>query len=498
MSRRSILFVADQPWQIRIFRTAIESLANLNSNQDYTILISDYYTFLHQKDLLRELDSKHIQYRTMSILYKNWQINAEPEFLNNQRSNLENFFGDSSLLDRLERTNQWVYGDERDSFYLKMSDSWKEKIFLDTLDWCKRIFEDTSPAMVVALERSTLPNNAIFEIAQKYSTPHMCFIPARIDNFWYLRNDFGKSINRDFTSKVLEREYSEEVTSKTELWVENFLAQKLGSYRSLEEFLTEDLPKGHLSDLGKYLIEILLLFKKTYARLFERKNIEFKIRRLEQNLVRLTYVQFRQFALKSFYNLGIWRPFSNSRGNYKYFLWALHARPEGSVLALNNGKDEIAQLVAVSKILPGDIVLIVKENIEMLGLRNRGFYQSLLANRNILLLDPKSNLADYIPDSLGVFGISGTFLLEAAIYGKPVFALGDPEFKYFLNNYFDENIEDFVSKVLTGQAKDNFVRIKKYISYIFEVGFDFGSAIFDNQATEPESKIIGEILKLVK
>lgn len=496
-SQDSILFVADQPWQIRIFMAAVEVINRKNSDLDCVILFSDYYTFLHQEELMRELDTKKIKYQTMSHLFREWQDKSEPVLLNEQRDKLEKFFQDVNLLSRLEKTNPWIFGDERSAYYLKMSNAWREKIFLDTVDWSLQTIIDLAPTLVVSLERSTLPNNAIFELTKILNIPHRCLIPARIDNYWYVRKDFGREITEDFAREVLERDISAAILDQVNLWVDKFLSQRLGSYRSLEEEMTRDLPKGDISDVFAYLSEGFKLTKKAYARIFERRHITFKIRRLEQSLLKLTYFQFRQFFLRSLFSLHIWRPFEKSETSEQYFLWALHARPEGSVLALNNGRDEIEQVLNFAQNLPIGSVLLVKENIEMLGLRKRGFYKLFSKNDRIRIISPEENLADLVPNCAGIIGVSGTFLLEGAIYGKPVFALGDPEFKFLLSNRTVLNEKIFISYALSKQIVTTTEPVKKYLSYVFEQGFDLGFSMFDNRAFSQESSIVKEIVKLV-
>lgn len=181
----------------------------------------------------------------------------------------------------------------------------------------------------------------------------------------------------------------------------------------------------------------------------------------------------------------------------EYFIWALHARPEGSVLALNNGRDEIDQILNFSQNLPIGSVLLVKENIEMLGLRKCGFYKTFSSNNSIRILSPEENLASLVPGCAGIIGVSGTFLLEGAIYGKPVFALGDPEFKFLLSNGSVPNEKEFISQALSKQIVTSIEPVKKYLAYVFELGFDLGFSMFDNRAISQESTIVKEIVKLV-
>ena len=149
-----------------------------------------------------------------------------------------------------------------------------------------------------------------------------------------------------------------------------------------------------------------------------------------------------------------------------YFLWALHARPESSVLVLGDGEDEIDKLFEAADQIPSGYFLFVKEHPIMIGRRNRGFYKKIKKHKQIILIDPFVSSSDLIKNSLGVIGISGTILLEAAFYDKPSCALGKPEFNEFLSENGSDKIGIFLNKVISNEYQSPRSKIKPYIAYL--------------------------------
>lgn len=493
---KSVLLVANQPWQIRIFLTFIKECLTKDAQTKFWIAISDYYTFIHQRELLSELTECGINYFSMEEMYLRWQQKNEPIIAESEVIFFEDYFGGKASLEILEKTNPWIFGDERNSYYYDLSENWKKRIFFDTLNWCISLVSELDPSIIISIERSTLPNNAFFAVSRIRGIPHRCLIPARLDNYWYARDDFGRGMSPDLLAAIREMPSDSASVKLAEEWMSTFCESNSGAYKSVEEELIHKLYTQESAKVSIFLKDLYFWFRKAYARTKERNHLNFKIIRLEQNLVRLTYFELREIFLKFLYAKKLWQPFSSEEYLGGYYLWALHARPEGSVLALNSGQDEIEQLEEVAKLLPVGVKILVKENIEMLGLRKRNFYSSISKNPRIILLRPESNLFGLLPESMGVLGISGTFLLESAIYGKPVFALGLPEFKGILSNEESDDVEEFFKSVEDGKLPSRELA-RNYVSYIFENAIDLEYKLFDNKMYEKKSPMIRLLLSLL-
>jgi hypothetical protein len=188
--------------------------------------------------------------------------------------------------------------------------------------------------------------------------------------------------------------------------------------------------------------------------------------RLVENLVALSYVEIRCILLVQMRTLGLKLWGATRVPKQKYFLWALHMRPEGSVLVLGDGKDEIIELFRTANLIPHGYFLVVKENPEMFGLRSPGFYRKLKRHPKIILIDAFVPTYSLIQNSIGVIGISGTVLLESTFFGKPSCALGKPEFVHFLIANGWNSAEGFINDVLIQKYSDPLEKILPYVAHV--------------------------------
>jgi len=111
--------------------------------------------------------------------------------------------------------------------------------------------------------------------------------------------------------------------------------------------------------------------------------------------------------------------------NIKFCSFFLHFQPEYTVDSL--GKFFIDQNYLVKNIasaLPADMYLVVKDHPTMVGARDVSFYEDILSNKNVFLLNDKIDSYDVIVQSKVVFTIVGTAALEAMFMGIPAIMFG--------------------------------------------------------------------------
>jgi hypothetical protein len=109
--------------------------------------------------------------------------------------------------------------------------------------------------------------------------------------------------------------------------------------------------------------------------------------------------------------------------NIVYF--PLHMEPEVALLQFSpeNG-NTIESIIWVSKSLPADYVLVVKEQANAFLVRSRRFYERLLAMPNVVLADPDIHSWDWIQEAKIVATITGSVGQEAVHFEKPVISFG--------------------------------------------------------------------------
>ena len=485
-----LLFLVDQPWQLQLSLGVIEELATKGFEYEVAFAITDYYIFLHHPELIKSIDCKKVhQIFTLEEEYRSWQQNLREEADEAYILDWDNRFCKVRNILELERTNQWVYGDERSRYYLPISGQYRKIILLDTIKWVDCIVENWLPTTIVAVERSTLPTNLIWTRSESEKIKFLTFIPSRIGNRWSLRKDFGYGMSPDLEFAIREKYSSPGSTSEAEELVSRIISKKQGSYLSLEFKETAVLQQKTKQPLRGLLADLKVEIKNVYSRTFlETRRRAFKVRRVEQDLFKLSVVRLQRIFIHFFYNLGNYKYAHMTTPLVPYYFWGLHARPEGSVLALGNGRDEISELTKAIDHLPTGSLLVVKENIEMLGLRRRGFYKTLRANPKIWLLDATSNTFDAMYRSQGVIGISGTLLLEAKMLKKTVCALGNPEFLPFLD-YTSRTIDLFFNAARSAQeVESSFREFLKYVQYILDTSSESDVPIFHHPLTDLESQ----------
>jgi hypothetical protein len=434
-----------------------------------TITFTDYYTFYFQKQFLNGFKSAfNGSVLTQEAVYKEWQNDEKlPDvdlfFLDKWSKSLCN----NRSLDQLAHTNQWIYGYENDRYLLKTSDQWKTKILFDTIVWCEELVLSESPSVLVSLGNETLPTNLLYEIACKQSITFLTIIHTRLENYWILREDFAYGMAKSKIKEISDKYTSFSALNLAEHFIEKTVRKEESFYPSASKFISDSFPEKRKAFLKSLKSEFRDLAAQTYWRAFSHsKERPYKVRRVEQNLIKVTVEQIRYFLIFHARLAGFKFSGKTSIPKDKFFLWGLHARPESSVLVLGDGIDEIDILIETADQIPSGYFLVVKENPVMIGRRDYGFYKKIKNHKKIILVDPLVSSIQLIKESVGLIGISGTILLEATFFDKPSCALGNAEFADFLIEKGWGNASAFFDKVISNKYESPKNKIMPYIAYL--------------------------------
>ena len=105
----------------------------------------------------------------------------------------------------------------------------------------------------------------------------------------------------------------------------------------------------------------------------------------------------------------------------KFVYFPLHMEPEVALLQFSpENANTIESIIWISKNLPVDWLLVVKEQANVFAVRSRRFYERLISMPNVILACPDSNSWDWIKNAHFVATISGTTGQEAVHFSKPV------------------------------------------------------------------------------
>jgi len=111
----------------------------------------------------------------------------------------------------------------------------------------------------------------------------------------------------------------------------------------------------------------------------------------------------------------------------------LHLEPEIALLALSPEFNNSMEMIAwISKSLPADGLVVVKEQPLAFGIRSRRYYQQLMQIGNVVLAHPGTGSWDWIRAATVTATITGTAATEAVMFGRPVLSFGRHQAVNFL------------------------------------------------------------------
>jgi len=172
--------------------------------------------------------------------------------------------------------------------------------------------------------------------------------------------------------------------------------------------------------------------------------------------------------------------FDPIREGDNYFLYPIHLQPEASTLVLAQWYDnQLDTIKNISRALPLDRILYVKEHRSALGYNTLGLYREIKKLHNVRLIAPTENAYELIRNSQGVIVLSGTMGWEALMLNKPVYVLGEIFYQIIKGadpiRSFDELekklADDKAERIkLTGETNDE--HVIRYLIAIARQSFD--------------------------
>ena len=472
----NILGLACEPWQTKILINTMASLDRKNSFR-FHLGILDFYQYVHNVEYVNynEFSLSKIEFYDQNVLYKSWQEEQEDnQFLEDfdlvkwESENCK----DRSLTE-IERgnalTNQW----ERESYWLPVTKYWEKRVLVDTIKWCEKLILEVKPQIVINIERAELAQSIINLICKRENIPMLTFIPSRVGNRWLCREDFGYGTSSVTQNQIFNAKNCAECLNKADDYINEFRNKPSESYSSIagKERIdfnnpSKNLPRRLVKDLFELIKDIY------YRHFIVPREMALKPVRFEEHHLKFTGVKTRKLMIKYLHLAGLNRWGHTEIPPRPYILWALHGRPETSVLVLGNGADEIQKIKQVASLIPSGYILVVKENPVMFGTRGRKFYRDLNRISNVYLLDAYVDTYEAVRRAVGIIGISGTILLEGAILAKPICILGNPEFISNFSYTGTDGLSNFINDIRNEKLVEESQIARQYLAYIFHYSME--------------------------
>ena len=309
------------------------------------------------------------------------------------------------------------------------------------------IVEKYSPVLLLA----PTPNKILSLIAKKKRLTFLWLGYMRFGDRWFWgENEYEQ--NSSYIKSVQKYAKSISNTNVTETPIEyiqddisKYKNQVLyGHYHSLKELVSR-FP----GDLYRFLTG------------FYMKNQGYKFLGWYPVILRRTYIY------KYFKKYGK-RP--DEVRNCKLVFFAFNLEPEKSLLFRSPEQNNSMEIISwISKSLPADTMLVVKEQPHAYGIRSQRYYDNFRKIGNVILASPEIHSWEWIKQAKIIATITGTVGIEAAYFGKPVLSFG----KHQIINYLPsvryvntfESVKDAVKELLTLTPDDIIFKKSKAALY---------------------------------
>jgi hypothetical protein len=140
--------------------------------------------------------------------------------------------------------------------------------------------------------------------------------------------------------------------------------------------------------------------------------------------------------------------------DYRICFFTLHLEPEVALLnfspEFNNSLEAISW---ISKSLPADTIIVVKEQVNSFGVRSRWYYNQLNKIGNVVLANPDIHSWEWLKRVNIVATITGTIGVEAVHFHKPVVSFGKHQ---------------IINNLPTVRYVSNFIETKSAINELLE------------------------------
>ena len=335
----------------------------------------------------------------------------------------------------------------------------------------ENVLNDFKPDMILDLNDGELVRTIINEISvarkipyininypryEDYKTPSFC-MGIEVDD--YFKKEFNKYINKKTATLSDELKYIESYRERSDIMPAEFKGTTTSQYHP------DSIIKVVKTLIGKVLYFInLSLLSRNYKII--KNNIIFTSP--FRHLLFYFYIAIKRQLL---YRKN--RYFSEPLDGEKYVYMPLHLIPESTTFSKAPFYiNELNLIEQISKSLPIDWKLYVKEHQSMVGERKTRFYRDVNSFHNVRLVrfnyykDPKP----WIEKSIGVITITGTGAYEAALMGKKSIIFGDVPFMLIDGVTRVRSFEDLPVLLKSLGPIDNTVSCAAYIAAVKSIG----------------------------
>jgi hypothetical protein len=355
-----------------------------------------------------------------------------------------------------------------------------------------RVLDVFEPDVILDLEDSELLRTILNEVAHKRNIPYINMDYPRFEKYKIPTFNLGLSIDGFLEKQYLQGLAADEDELKNELlYIDNLKRSDRIMSSEFKGTITSTYKPMSIWYLLKFILIKCLYFFNVYiyrrnAKLFVKRNIIYSSP-IKHLFFYLKVELKKQFLFRKN------RYFESPIANEVYVYMPLHLIPESTTFVkAPYYVNELALIEQISKSLPINWKLYVKEHQAMVGERKLKFYNRIKRFSNVRLVqfnyydDPKP----WIDNSVGIVTISGSASFEAALLGKKSIVFANVPFLLIDGVTKSNSMESLYSLISNLGTIDNVKSCASYLAAVKSVGTEIDIKYL---LTESELVLNGDI-----
>lgn len=330
---------------------------------------------------------------------------------------------------------------------------------VELLDFLLNEFKNLKPDFIFCYAIAGAPSLAIAIVAKYLGIKFATFVHTRV------QDRVNLDTSHDFSLQLIAKKYRD--NSDKDIKIGNEAAKYLQNYRNSPiKPSYEDVNEKLFYESNSYLNFFKNVTRFVYHK-FKSLFINESFHQSHKNI----YLKLKATLKIKFQN----NVFDKVNLKNKFVYFPLHVDPEASTMVMSPmHTDQISIIEAISKSVPFDTFVYVKEHIYMWGKRPKDFYNKIKSFPKVKLVHPLEKNFFLIKSAFAVTTITGTSGWEGMLLKKPVIFFGNSPFlalnKGFILCKGLSNLPS-IFKNLDNFEYCNDEDLLKYLTILFENSF---------------------------
>jgi hypothetical protein len=317
-----------------------------------------------------------------------------------------------------------------------------------------------------------------YKLCKQLNIPYYFLIGSKIQDYFYISSNLNgypetsniQSLSIKESKKLIKRVVQDQVSPKYAS-DKSMLANKplLQSLKSMTSLLS-----ARILQKNKYL-DVEMALKTALIRKCRQQLSFMELKRLSEN----------------FENLN----------NKKFIYFPLHLHPETATLIWGRWiHDQLELIKIISRVIPNDCYIFVKEHKVAAGRHELGFYQKISNLPNVKILEMNTNSFEISSWASAVATISGTAGFEALCQNKKVLLFGDADYANLPNVIKCYDLSKIRENVTQAFSLPNLENSDIFENHVFleyvQMKLNSSIALDDYSANSVDSDLISKLTML--